>query len=82
LHGTLLAVAALIELLNNGVPMTESQLMTELAASCRRLASYQRNPNVLDMLHDLEEDFTQGAGKRETETSGQKSSLPLSSVYI
>ena len=53
--------------------MTEAQLMTELAESCRRLARYQRNPNILDMLHDLEEDFIQEAGKRETETSGRKS---------
>jgi nucleoside diphosphate kinase len=65
----------------NGVRMTEAQLMTELAESCRRLACYQRNPDVLDMLHDLEEDFTERAGKRETETSGQKSSFPPSSVY-
>jgi hypothetical protein len=62
--------------------MTEAQLMTELAESCRRLARYQRNPNVLDMLHDLEEDFIQEAGKRETETSGRKSSLLLSPAYI
>jgi hypothetical protein len=55
---------------NNGAAMTEAQLMTELAESCRRLACYQRNPNVLDMLHDLEEDFIQAAAKRETETSG------------
>jgi hypothetical protein len=62
-------------------PMTEAQLMTELAECCRRLARYQRNPNVLDMLHDLEEDFTQEAGKRETETIGRKSRLPLSPAY-
>jgi hypothetical protein len=55
--------------------------MTELAECCRRLARYQRNPSVLDMLHDLEEDFTQEAGKRETETTGWKSRLPLSSAY-
>ena len=62
-------------------PMTEAQLMTELAECCRRLACYERNPNVLDMLHDLEEDFTQKAGKRETETIGRKSGVPLSPAY-
>ncbi len=67
--------------INNGVSMTEAQLMTELAECCRRLACYQRNPNVLDMLHDLEEDFVQKAGKRETETSGWKSGSPLSPAY-
>jgi hypothetical protein len=67
---------------NNGAAMTEAQLMTELAESCRRLARYQRNPNILDMLHDLEEDFIQEAGKRETETSGRKSDLSLSPAHI
>jgi len=62
--------------------MTEAQLMTELADCCRRLACYQRNPNVLDMLHDLEEDFTQKAGKRETEAGGRKIGLPLSPSYV
>ena len=66
---------------NDGAPMTEAQLMTELAQCCRRLACYQRNPNVLDMLHDLEEDFTEKAGKRETETSGRKSGWPLLPAY-
>jgi hypothetical protein len=63
---------------NNGIVMTEAQLMIELAESCRRLACYQRNPNVLDMLHDLEEDFIEAAAKRETETSGRRSGLSLS----
>jgi hypothetical protein len=67
---------------NKGAAMTEAQLMTELAESCRRLARYQRNPNILDMLHDLEEDFIQEAGKRETETSGRKSGLSLSPAHI
>jgi hypothetical protein len=62
--------------------MTEAQLMTELAESCRRLACYQRNPNVLDMLHDLEEDFIQEAGKRETETGGRKNGLSPSPSHM
>jgi hypothetical protein len=62
--------------------MTQTQLMTELAESCRRLACYQQNPDVLDMLHDLEEDFVQKAGKRETETGGKKSNFPLSPAWI
>jgi hypothetical protein len=36
-----------------------AQLLTELARSCRLLASHQQNQNILDMLHDLEEDFAQ-----------------------
>jgi hypothetical protein len=68
--------------MNNGTAMTEAQLMTELAESCRRLARYQRNPNILDMLHDLEEDFIQEAGKRETEARGRKSGLSLSPAHI
>jgi hypothetical protein len=39
--------------------MMNAQLFAELAQSCRLLASHQRNENVLDMLHDLEEDFAQ-----------------------
>jgi hypothetical protein len=39
--------------------MTETQLLAELAQSCRLLACHEQNPNVLDMLHDLEEDFIQ-----------------------
>jgi len=42
----------------------DAQLLTELAQSCRLLATHQKNPNVLDMLHDLEEDFAQKAGRR------------------
>jgi uncharacterized phage infection (PIP) family protein YhgE len=38
-----------------------AQLLAELAQSCRLLASYQQNETVLDMLHDLEEDFAQKA---------------------
>jgi hypothetical protein len=82
LPGTLSGVAALIGMLNDGAPMTEAQLMTELAESCRRLACYQRNPNILDMLHDLEEDFAQKAGMRVTATSGRNGSLLPSAAYI
>jgi hypothetical protein len=50
--------------------MIDAQLLAELAQSCRLLASHQQNPNILDMLHDLEEDFVQKAkdidsGKRQ-----------------
>jgi hypothetical protein len=53
------------------VYMTDARLMAELAQSCRLLACHQQNPIVLDMLHDLEEDFEQKAkdierGKRHT----------------
>ncbi len=41
--------------------MMNAQLLAELAQSCRLLASHQQNQNVLDMLHDLEEDFAQKA---------------------
>jgi len=41
--------------------MTDARLMAELAQSCRLLACHQQNPNILDMLHDLEEDFEQKA---------------------
>jgi hypothetical protein len=41
--------------------MVEDQLLADLVQSCRSLACHQRNPNVLDMLHDLEEDFIQKA---------------------
>jgi hypothetical protein len=39
--------------------MTDARLMAELAQSCRLLACHQQNSNILDMLHDLEEDFEQ-----------------------
>jgi hypothetical protein len=38
-------------------PMNEVKLLSELAQHCRRIADYQQNPNVLDMLYDLEQDF-------------------------
>jgi hypothetical protein len=41
--------------------MMSAQLLAELAQSCRLLASHQQNPNILDMLHDLEEDYVQKA---------------------
>jgi hypothetical protein len=41
--------------------MTDALLMAELAQSCRVLACHQQNPVILDMLHDLEEDFEQQA---------------------
>jgi hypothetical protein len=47
--------------------MTDFQLLNELAERCRKLAVRQQNVNVLDMLHDLEEDFMQKARKIEGE---------------
>jgi hypothetical protein len=52
--------------------MVETQLLADLVQSCRLLAYHQKNPNVLDMLHDLEEDFMQKAkdienGKRHAD---------------
>jgi len=41
--------------------MNDARLMTELAQNCRVLACHQLNPNILDMLHDLEEDFMRKA---------------------
>jgi hypothetical protein len=41
--------------------MNDALLMAELAQSCRLLACHQQNPVILDMLHDLEEDFEQQA---------------------
>jgi hypothetical protein len=45
--------------------MDDARLMTELAQSCRLLACHQQNPNILDMLHDLEEEFAQKAKESE-----------------
>jgi len=52
--------------------MVETRLLAELAQSCRLLACHEQNPNVLDMLYDLEEDFIQKAkdiesGKRHAD---------------
>jgi len=52
--------------------MTDTQLLAKLAQSCRLLACHEQNPNVLDMLHDIEEDFIQKAkdiesGKRHAD---------------
>jgi hypothetical protein len=41
--------------------MMNAHLLAELAQSCRLLASHVQNQGVLDMLHDLEEDFVQKA---------------------
>ena len=52
--------------------MNDARLMNELAQSCRVLACHQQNTDILDMLHDLEEDFVQKAkdiegGKRHAD---------------
>jgi hypothetical protein len=52
--------------------MVETQLLADLVHSCRLLAYHQKNSNVLDTLHDLEEDFIQKArdiesGKRHAD---------------
>ena len=54
---------------NGRCPMTEAKLFNELAESCRKLACRQQNQNILDMLHDLEEDFIQKAKKVDAGTS-------------
>jgi len=64
--------------------MLETQLLAELVRSCRLLASYQHNPNTLDMLHDLEEDLAQKvrdieAGKRRSDRSLENPSARRSS---
>ena len=38
-------------------PTNEAKILSELAQCCRRNADYQQNPDVLDMLHDLEQEF-------------------------
>ena len=52
--------------------MGETQLLADLVQSCRLLAHHQKNPKVLDMLHNIEEDFIQKArdiesGKRHAD---------------
>ena len=42
-------------------PTNEAKILSELAHCCRRIADYQQNPDVLDMLHDLEQEFIQKA---------------------
>jgi hypothetical protein len=42
-------------------PMNEARRLSELAQLCRRIADDQQDPNVLDALHDLEQDFIQKA---------------------
>ena len=39
----------------------EAEVLSELAQCCRRIADYQQNSDVLDMLHDLEQEFIQKA---------------------
>jgi hypothetical protein len=41
--------------------MNEVIRLSELAHVCRRIADDQQDPNVLDMLHDLEQDLIQKA---------------------
>ncbi len=41
--------------------MTDARRMAELAKSRRLLTCHQHNPNILDMLHDLKEEFEQNA---------------------
>jgi hypothetical protein len=41
--------------------MNDARLMIELSQCCRLLARHQQNSNILDILHDLEEDFLQKA---------------------
>lgn len=41
--------------------MNEVKRLSELAHFCRRIADDQQDPNVLDMLHDLEQDLIQKA---------------------
>jgi hypothetical protein len=55
--------------------MMNAQLLAELAQSCRLLASHQQNQNVLDMLHDLEEEFVQKA--RDIESGNRQVSVRL-----
>jgi hypothetical protein len=42
-------------------PTNEAKILSELAHCCRRIADYQQNPDVLDMLHDVEQEFVQKA---------------------
>ena len=42
-------------------PTNEAKILSELAQCCRRIADYQQNPDVLDMLHDVEQEFIQKA---------------------
>jgi hypothetical protein len=51
--------------------MTDARSSTELARSCRLIACHQQNPNILDMLHELEEDFLQKAKDTESRNGEQ-----------
>jgi hypothetical protein len=59
--------------------MIDAQLLTELVQSCRLLACHQKNPIVLDMLHDLEEDFVQKVRDIESGKRYAGGKLPLRS---
>jgi hypothetical protein len=59
--------------------MTDARLMAELAQSCRLLACHQQNPNILDMLHDLEEDFEQKA--KDIRSGNRLAGRPHSLLY-
>jgi hypothetical protein len=58
--------------------MNDAPLMVELSLCCRLLACHQQNPNILDMLHDLEEEFVQKAKNIESEQLRAASSRWLS----
>jgi hypothetical protein len=51
--------------------MIDARLLAELVQSCRLIACHQQNPNTLDMLHDLEEDFLQKARDVESRNGRQ-----------
>ena len=42
--------------------MNEARRLCDLAQFCRSIAGGQHDPDVLDVLHDLEQDFIQTAG--------------------
>jgi hypothetical protein len=46
--------------------MIDAQLLAEPAQSGRLFACHQQNLNILDMLHDPQEDFVQKANDIET----------------
>jgi hypothetical protein len=51
--------------------MIDARLSAELARSCRLIDCHQQNPHILDMLHDLEEDFLQKAKDIESRNGDQ-----------
>jgi hypothetical protein len=46
--------------------MIDAQLLAELAQSGRLLTCHRQNPNIVDMLYDLEDDFVQKADDIES----------------